>query len=217
MQRSKFPYTAKSSALTIRHAVSIDERRSKFRQDLVGETKTRPHREHRGRHKEHRKGNSLGVPQKEAERPKEEEATSSRYRRPSHAQHPYRRNAVGNRQRSPSPAKSPSKSPSAVTDDDGHSMTASSVSLPSRSPNAGGEDEDDDDADEALPQDIQEMWFPGCHAVCNCPNHLFLIHQYLGKSSLIIVVIFYTHPGHNQYKNLMQGSFTSFHQSLICE
>ncbi|EHK20719.1 uncharacterized protein TRIVIDRAFT_192636 [Trichoderma virens Gv29-8] len=35
MQRSKFPYTARSSARVIRHAVSIDERRAKFRQDLM--------------------------------------------------------------------------------------------------------------------------------------------------------------------------------------
>lgn len=39
MQRSKFPYTARSSAKIIRHAVSIDERRAKFRQDLIGEAK----------------------------------------------------------------------------------------------------------------------------------------------------------------------------------
>lgn len=35
MQRSEFPYTARSSAKVIRHAVSIDERRAKFRQDLM--------------------------------------------------------------------------------------------------------------------------------------------------------------------------------------
>lgn len=35
MERSKFPYTARSSARVIRHAVSIDERRAKFRQDLI--------------------------------------------------------------------------------------------------------------------------------------------------------------------------------------
>jgi len=35
MQRSKFPYTARSSAKVIRHAVSLNERRAKFRQDLV--------------------------------------------------------------------------------------------------------------------------------------------------------------------------------------
>ncbi|OAA57337.1 hypothetical protein ISF_07258 [Cordyceps fumosorosea ARSEF 2679] len=35
MQRAKFPYTARTSAEVIRHAVSIDERRAKFRQDLL--------------------------------------------------------------------------------------------------------------------------------------------------------------------------------------
>ncbi|KAK4101148.1 hypothetical protein N658DRAFT_426017 [Parathielavia hyrcaniae] len=35
MQRSSFPYTARTSAKVIRHAVSIDERRAKFRQDLI--------------------------------------------------------------------------------------------------------------------------------------------------------------------------------------
>ncbi len=41
MQRNKFPYTARASAKIIRHAVSIDERRAKFRQDLIGEAKPR--------------------------------------------------------------------------------------------------------------------------------------------------------------------------------
>ncbi|KAK5684018.1 hypothetical protein LTS10_003882 [Elasticomyces elasticus] len=40
MSRSKFPYTANTSARVIRHAVAIDERRAKFRQDLVAEQKT---------------------------------------------------------------------------------------------------------------------------------------------------------------------------------
>ncbi|KAJ5752512.1 hypothetical protein N7520_009429 [Penicillium odoratum] len=35
MERNKFPYSAHSSARVIRHAVSIDERRAKFRQDLI--------------------------------------------------------------------------------------------------------------------------------------------------------------------------------------
>jgi hypothetical protein len=35
MQRSKYPYTAHSSAKVIRHAVAINERRAKFRQDLI--------------------------------------------------------------------------------------------------------------------------------------------------------------------------------------
>jgi uncharacterized protein (DUF2235 family) len=39
MERSKFPYTAQTTARVIRHAVSIDERRAKFRQDLISEIK----------------------------------------------------------------------------------------------------------------------------------------------------------------------------------
>ena len=39
MQRSKFPYTAHTSAKVIRHAVSINERRAKFRQDLISVSK----------------------------------------------------------------------------------------------------------------------------------------------------------------------------------
>lgn len=41
MERSKFPYTARTSAKVIRHAVSIDERRAKFRQDLIYQSSNR--------------------------------------------------------------------------------------------------------------------------------------------------------------------------------
>lgn len=55
MQRSKFPYTARSSARVIRHAVGIDERRAKFRQDLISGKRPRDkrhkrHRPHLNRH-----------------------------------------------------------------------------------------------------------------------------------------------------------------------
>ncbi|KAJ5291874.1 hypothetical protein N7478_001125 [Penicillium angulare] len=52
MERNKFPYTAYSTARVIRHAVSIDERRAKFRQDLIAEaTRFRlPGHTHRLRH-----------------------------------------------------------------------------------------------------------------------------------------------------------------------
>jgi uncharacterized protein (DUF2235 family) len=46
MQRSKFPYTARSSARVIRHAVGIDERRAKFRQDLISEVKPSKKKHH---------------------------------------------------------------------------------------------------------------------------------------------------------------------------
>lgn len=56
MQRSKFPYTARSSALVIRHAVGIDERRAKFRQDLISgarpkDNRHKHHRHHFGPHR----------------------------------------------------------------------------------------------------------------------------------------------------------------------
>jgi uncharacterized protein (DUF2235 family) len=51
MQRSKFPYTARSSAHVIRHAVGIDERRAKFRQDLI--SGKRPHDKKHKRHRPH--------------------------------------------------------------------------------------------------------------------------------------------------------------------
>lgn len=51
MQRTKFPYTARSSARIIRHAVGIDERRAKFRQDLI--SGKRPYEHHHKRHRHH--------------------------------------------------------------------------------------------------------------------------------------------------------------------
>ncbi|KAJ5174493.1 uncharacterized protein N7482_000370 [Penicillium canariense] len=51
MQRSKFPYTARSSARVIRHAVGIDERRAKFRQDLI--SGPRPHGKEHKPHRHH--------------------------------------------------------------------------------------------------------------------------------------------------------------------
>ncbi|OTB02794.1 hypothetical protein M426DRAFT_264241 [Hypoxylon sp. CI-4A] len=51
MQRSKMPYTARSSAKVIRHCVSIDERRAKFRQDLMYQGASKSHHQgHRHLH-----------------------------------------------------------------------------------------------------------------------------------------------------------------------
>lgn len=58
MQRNKFPYTARSSARVIRHAVSIDERRAKFRQDLISQEK--PDKSfHYKRHHRHKQRRSM--------------------------------------------------------------------------------------------------------------------------------------------------------------
>ncbi|KAI2618257.1 hypothetical protein GGS26DRAFT_384026 [Hypomontagnella submonticulosa] len=50
MQRSKMPYTARSSAKVIRHCVSIDERRAKFRQDLMYQGAAKGHQSRRHLH-----------------------------------------------------------------------------------------------------------------------------------------------------------------------
>ena len=41
MSRSQFPYSARSKARVVRHAVAINERRAKFRQDLVSQGRPR--------------------------------------------------------------------------------------------------------------------------------------------------------------------------------
>ena len=60
MQRSKFPYTARSSARVIRHAVSIDERRAKFRQDLMYQDNPKARKHHRHHHRHHHIGDWKG-------------------------------------------------------------------------------------------------------------------------------------------------------------
>ncbi|KAE8148632.1 hypothetical protein BDV25DRAFT_131055 [Aspergillus avenaceus] len=151
MQRSDFPYTSRTSAKVIRHAVSIDERRAKFRQDLISEVKpTASSRRHRFRDHLERVGISL----------------------PHHPIHHHRhehRKSVGNAEASESKDKAhpcaayrPTRRPqshnpqldSAVGSmQDGRSTQCSSVT------NDPSFDEDED-----TPQDIEEVWFPGCHA-----------------------------------------------------
>ncbi|KAG5951060.1 hypothetical protein E4U53_003853 [Claviceps sorghi] len=68
MQRSKFPYTARSSAKVIRHAVSIDERRAKFRQDLMYQ-KAPKHEHHAHRYHPH-VGEMIDKMRKSVDRPR---------------------------------------------------------------------------------------------------------------------------------------------------
>ena len=59
---------------------------------------------------------------------------------------------------------SPARSLGAANEENVPSVTASTCSLV-REPQLEDSDDDfDDEADEALPQDIEEIWFPGCHA-----------------------------------------------------
>ncbi|KAI9793826.1 MAG: hypothetical protein M1835_006984 [Candelina submexicana] len=174
MQRSKFPYTAKSSARVIRHAVGIDERRAKFRQDLISETKPSPKKHHRRKHHDghkhrkvsywhHEQKNELSSTNLGNEEKKDQALDRQgpgRYRRPSRAINSevpqYRRPSRSSRRQSSERSRSPndvSKLGSASTADVNGTQT--SLALPV---------DDQSDSEDEAEQDILEVWFPGCHA-----------------------------------------------------
>ena len=172
MQRSKFPYTARSSAKVIRHAVSIDERRAKFRSDLISEAKTsRPNEVHHGETHGHNSGEGA---HRMTNGSKPSHLSADRFRRRSAI-----RSTVNiNRAISPRPSAveegylDPRKSShgfgsttpaiSLNAASDGISIKTS-TSIDSYQPGKHPGD-DDDEEDEAAEQDIEELWFPGCHA-----------------------------------------------------
>ena len=166
LRRSKFPYTARSSAKVIRHAVGIDERRAKFRQDLISESKViregrRDHPAGNWRMEDDHVRGKISASMK----PEGPDDAPERYRRPSQVT----QQSIRYRDRSMSPGRIPSiiledGSPSrqGLTSKPRSSMDAiSQVSL--QLPTKG--DDDDDDADEAAAQDIDEIWFAGGHGV----------------------------------------------------
>lgn len=167
MQRSKFPYTARSSAKVIRHAVAIDERRAKFRQDLISQTSVSGSH---GRLK-HQLRNGRTETRKNCGQNQDDEfnmpKAPERFRRPSQARplnddeliSRYRRSS----QRDGSTSASPGKVERKKSENDiGSINTASSqVSL---QPSDRAPEHDDDSDDEDAVQDIEEIWFPGCHA-----------------------------------------------------
>ncbi|KAK4694207.1 putative membrane protein, partial [Lecanoromycetidae sp. Uapishka_2] len=155
MKRSKFPYTARSSAKIIRHAVSIDERRAKFRSDLISESKS-------------------SKPRQDSQRGRGP-ATADRFRRRSairpmgeyNKQTSARLSAVNGDLLDPGRGKdarvrsqSPAISQSLAVEKDGSSIR-SMASVDSSQMILDAEDDEDD---EAAPQDLEELWFPGCHA-----------------------------------------------------
>lgn len=179
MQRSKFPYTARSSARVIRHAVGIDERRAKFRQDLISEVKPWQ-RSPRGahllkRHLHYIKPDKDNVPkiilnndpenqelgnQEEEPSKREQNETESVYRTPRGSRPGSLRNEQ--RYRAPSPNSRNRQLnlavpiPTASTEDlasINSGISATSLQVPLRVI------EEDESA-----QDIREVWFPGGHA-----------------------------------------------------
>jgi hypothetical protein len=154
MQRSKFPYTARSSAKVIRHAVAIDERRAKFRQDLISQTKPDRAHQYKPRYKyrhpsvdltelngEQRRGRKSSAPQGRRDTLTVPERICSRSE------------ASGVRNLSPGLSLS-----SEYSRADSISTSVSNLSL--EDVLHYNESDSDDDAE----QDIGEVWFAGCHA-----------------------------------------------------
>ncbi|KAH8426873.1 T6SS phospholipase effector Tle1-like catalytic domain-containing protein [Aspergillus melleus] len=187
MQRSKFPYTARSSAKVIRHAVGIDERRAKFRQDLISESRPWQQKKRRhhnwGRHHLHNirrhHDRSENVPaivvnddNKDGKEATDEGSTQQGHEDTASV---YRSIAGSHddddeqihRYRAPSPAPNQRRLLSlAVPMVTGSTEDLTSVrsghsglSLQVPGANPGYFDEEDESA-----QDIQEVWFPGGHA-----------------------------------------------------
>ena len=203
MQRSKFPYTARSSAKTIRHAVGIDERRAKFRQDLISGAKPTVQRKSRSRDAWRHMQNHLHLDELMRKRKLDEKAAAAaaagnevpsivvqdneggpagqggNARSQNKATRPASRNSHGdssfdmmaanNRYRAPShhARKNLAVPNGAAATPAGAASSADDLASVKSGQTGGlslqvpGGAEDDDDNDE---QDIQEVWFPGCHA-----------------------------------------------------
>ncbi|KAH9860806.1 hypothetical protein J1614_012139 [Plenodomus biglobosus] len=148
MQRSKFPYTARSSARVIRHAVAIDERRAKFRQDLISQEKPDKSTLYKRHHKHIHARNILhseemdGVNQRRDETDRGQSGPFIPTIRFSNSHETF-----GVRSLSPGYDQ---------CDGSHESITPSIMSL-----NVG---ETWNSEEEEGEQDIQEVWFPGCHA-----------------------------------------------------
>ena len=183
MQRSKFPYTARSSAKMIRHAVGIDERRAKFRQDLLSGDPVDPNAaKHRDRAERARrfsvwvkplaKGDKSSAGVSEAIDSEKPEAGVDRFRASNRGKQEGRTGRVTKRldgdkassRYRPSSRHSRSQNRlsgehDGLSDMDG----ASQISLELRQTRARSE-LSDSDSDGESGQDIEEVWFPGCHA-----------------------------------------------------
>ena len=148
MQRSKFPYAANSSARIVRHAVAIDERRAKFRQNLISQKKD-PDRmpEHRFYHKLHDHGriSNGGDDEKQGHGNNEQTSPPPFSHHSSYARYMPRKASLA------VPLRAVSSQASQVSL---NSVTAAQE-RPKEQVAYGDDDEENSD------QDIEEIWFPG--------------------------------------------------------
>lgn len=153
MERSKFPYTARSSAKVIRHAVSIDERRAKFRQDLISQD--RPSRS--DRYKRRRRKHALTGHTLDGLDGKDEQLRGRTFSTQNG-----RRDTLAVPARTQNPSLTPHGTRNASPAHTGATSAATSVSNISLDAIQNYQYADSDDEGE---QDIREVWFAGCHAV----------------------------------------------------
>ncbi|CAJ0552178.1 Ff.00g061570.m01.CDS01 [Fusarium sp. VM40] len=144
MQRSKFPYTARSSARVIRHAVSIDERRAKFRQDLMYQDRPK---QKEGKHHLHKAVDDIRDDIREGLHGHEERGRKSNNLSPNDKRGRKKGNAF---------APYRPRSRSCLKTSGGDAETMSNVS--------GIELSELNNIDDDTAQDIDEVWFSGGHA-----------------------------------------------------
>jgi hypothetical protein len=163
MQRSKFPYTARSTAKVIRHAVAIDERRAKFRQDLISELKeTKEKTPHRYRHRRHHLSQHSSEDDTKDEDDEKEEQSRGRTESVVCDPPSGRLEIPANFRDASEVSGIRSLSPYMTAQDDDRGSTMTSISRDSLSAIRHiGDDSWDSDSEV---QDIKEVWFSGCHA-----------------------------------------------------
>ena len=163
MERSKFPYTARSSAKVVRHAVSIDERRAKFRQDLIYQSSKKHglksrgqagkmlhdmHEIYRAHHPPHSAKTHEEEPSAAIPRISGAEEFESRGRQES--------KASSCDQEMPAPYRAHSRSKSCAT-------RRVAGDHESNISHAAPTDDDGYDSEDETDQDIDEVWFSGGH------------------------------------------------------
>ncbi|KUI59128.1 hypothetical protein VP1G_06405 [Cytospora mali] len=158
MERSKFPYTARSTAKVIRHAVSIDERRAKFRQDLMYQSEQKM-MSHKQRHREHKLMHNMQEKYRHRPRLGSTNDKQDTIEKKHRGRQPNQVDLLGlPESEAPYRPRSRSKSRATLrTVDD----AASDISNIHPATDCG--DDDDYESEDEAQQDIDEVWFAGGH------------------------------------------------------
>jgi len=135
----------------IRHAVGIDERRAKFRQDLIDKVDVAAIVRHRSW--------NTGRKKNRGKKKKRDLLTTSTKKTPQHS------NAVsvGNVNHDHAHPAFYHQHDQLASPESGAAYLPSSVTASMVSLNIFADQDSDSDDDEEVEQDIEEVWFPGCH------------------------------------------------------